>query len=160
MFHRNTLILIASSLFSANVMALDLSGTWQGNFTCSGFNGQKFNYVDKKHTLKISQSDSALAVKWINENTDFSGFVIEDQKAPDAKGQLALANCRSKANLTTDTELANLSVVINRVRRNGSLTGTSIYTLPSNGSGAVIGQCKWSFKLVDTVDPQISQTCP
>ncbi|MEY4720206.1 MAG: hypothetical protein RL563_2824 [Pseudomonadota bacterium] len=154
------LILIVASLLSTPLLAVDLTGTWQGNFTCSGFNGRKFNYVEKNHTLQISQSDSALAAKWLEEKTDFSGFVIEDEKTPQTKGQVALANCKSKADLTVDSELANLNVVINRPRGIGQLTGISIYTLPSVGQGNVVGQCKWNFKLVDTEDPQLSSVCP
>lgn len=63
MFHRNFVTLIVAGLFSANVMALDLTGTWQGNFTCSVFNGKKVNYADKDNTLKISQTGHELAAR-------------------------------------------------------------------------------------------------
>ena len=161
MLLRVVTIALSILMISNDAMALDVTGTWKGNFTCSGFNGKKFNYTDKNHILKITQTNNDLVVKWTNENTNFTGFVIDDQQLPDTKGQLAFANCKTQADLTTDSELAQLNVSINRIKRNGTLTGISIYTLPADNTGNtnVVGQCKWNFKLIDIADPEVTNSC-
>ncbi|MEC4748230.1 hypothetical protein [Methylomicrobium sp. Wu6] len=158
---RFTSLSLALLLISAPAGALDLTGTWAGKFNCSSFGGATFPFVEKNQSLKISQTGNELSVRWLDVNNviaaNFTGFVINDNKKRDTNGQAAIANCTTGPDLTsTIAEIANLKVVINRSKAKGSLTGNSIYS----SKGQAVGQCKWTFKLVNTDDPLIPSTCP
>jgi hypothetical protein len=150
--------------------AIDLTGTWTGKFSCTGFDGRKFSFTQRNQNLRISQaSDRKLWVEWFDEGAlaaKFSGFVLENSRKPETKGRAALADCGTQADITSGiSELANLDVSVNSRKTTGSLKGTSIYTdqiddPDTPDDNPEITQCKWSFKLTDTANPNVSPGCP
>jgi hypothetical protein len=164
-------ILSAIILFvSAPVEAIDLTGTWTGRFNCSGFDGQKFTFTQRSQSLRISQTaDRKLSVQWLDGAdlaASFSGFVIENSNRPDTKGRAAIADCGTKADITTGiSEIANLDASVNPRKGTGSLNGTSILTDQTDNPAdpadlPAIIQCKWIFKLADTTNPNVPPGCP
>ena len=158
-FTRFSLLSLVFPFISAPVGALDLTGTWTGKFNCSNFDGFKFNTVDKQQILKISQFGKKISVEWVGV-ANFTGFVVDDLKKPDSKGQAAIADCLTTSDLTAGfAEMAKLNASgVNRSKGKGSLKGTSIYSLPVPPE--TVGQCNWTFKLSSPVDPGVGASCP
>lgn len=143
---------------SAPAGALDLTGTWVGKFNCSNFDGFKFKTVDRQQVLKISQFGQKVFVAW-DLVANFTGFVVDDLRKPNSRGQVALADCLTTSDLTANfAEMAKLNASVNRNRSKGTLTGTSIYSLPEPPE--TVGLCKWHFTLTNTADPGVGPACP
>lgn len=148
------ILLLAAAFVAVPAGAIDLTGTWQGNFNCTEFDGVKFKFSEKGQVLLITQVGSALNVAW--GTNPLAGIAIADAKKPDEKGAAAIVDCDTTTDLTAGyAELANLQAKVNRPKSKGSLKGTSVYT----GSGGYVGQCKWSFKLINLSDPGVAG-CP
>jgi hypothetical protein len=159
-FTLSSLVILLTSLPAA---AADLTGTWTGRFNCTGFDGKKFSFAQKSQSLKISQTgDNKLSVQWLDGTelaASFSGFVIDNSSKPDTKGRAAIADCGTQADITTGiSEIANLDASVNRSKGRGTLKGTSIYT--DRTQVPEVTQCKWTFKLTDTANPNIPSGCP
>jgi len=151
---------LAITFVSAPADALNLTGTWSGKFKCSNYDGLKFSTLDKNQTLKISQVGQNVSAEWVGV-AKFTGFVIDDLKKPDSKGQAALADCSTNFDLSGGfAEMAKLSASVNPNKGKGSLSGTSVYSVPeSQDVLKTVGQCKWSFKLIDPQDPGVAAGC-
>ena len=150
--------LIAAAAFAAvPAGAFDLTGTWEGSFNCSRFDGEKDKFT-QNGVLLITQTGTALNVEWVGLS-DLEGIAIYDTKKPDEKGQAALIDCTTTNDLTAAgsyAEITSLKVKANRAKGKGSLKGTSVYS----EDGISAGQCKWNFKLTNTADPLVAATCP
>ena len=155
---RFTLLLAAAALVAVPAGAIDLTGTWEGSFNCSEFDGVKFKFTEKNEILLITHVGNALNIDW--DGKPIAGIAINDASKPDEKGAAALVDCRTTTDPTTGyAELASLTAKMNRLKGKGSLKGTSVYT----GSGVMldwVGTCKWKFKLIDLADPAVPATCP
>ncbi len=162
-----TSLSLALLLASAPAAALNLTGTWAGKFNCSGFDGEKFFFVQKGQSLEISQTvDDKVSVLWLDKgkpSASYSGFVLGDlrnAKVFDAKGRMAIAACGTKQDLTTGfSEIVNLTANLNRAIGKGTLVGASLYTdtfpISQTETGHAVVQCQWIYHLVDTADPHV-----
>jgi len=140
---------IGCALGAGPAAALDLTGTWEGKFTCSQFDGAPARFSEPDETLRITQAGNDVNVDWVGIAT-WTGVVIADVKTPDAKGEVALLDCASTADLFGNySEIVRLAAKVNREKGKGSLKGLTIYSPP----GLVAGSCKASFKLVDPAAP-------
>ncbi|MGJ0486376.1 MAG: hypothetical protein ACR65R_17850 [Methylomicrobium sp.] len=160
-FTRFTILSLIIMFISPSAGAVNLTGTWAGKFTCTGFDGEKFTFVQNNQSLKISQTNgNKVFVQWFDQGvlaSNFSGFVTNRISRPDTKGHAAIADCVTKSDITTGfSEIADLNVSTIPSKGKGSLTGASIYT----DKGVEVTQCKWTFKLVDTATPAIPAGCP
>ncbi|EIC30890.1 MULTISPECIES: hypothetical protein [Methylomicrobium] len=167
-------ILLLSFSFSAG--AVNLTGTWTGRFRCSGFDGINFSFVQPNRSqppqsLRISQppDGSRLSVQWLDGEelaATFTGFTIDSITRPTTRGHAAIADCATKADITSGvSEITDLNAVVNPNRGTGSLTGLSIYTDqtddPNNPNDRPeVTRCRWIFRLADTADPGIPASCP
>ncbi|MBL1262225.1 hypothetical protein [Candidatus Methylomicrobium oryzae] len=167
-------ILLLSFSFSAG--AVNLTGTWTGKFRCSGFDGANFSFVQPNRdqpsqSLKISQPQNGnrLSAQWFDGEalaSTFTGFVIDSITKPATRGHAAIADCGTKADITSGvSEIADLNATVNPNRGTGSLTGVSIYTDQTNDPNAPedrpeVTRCQWIFRLADTADPGIPANCP
>jgi len=150
------LVVAIACLSPASVYALDLTGTWVGQWKCTAFDGEKFKPVSGPgDILTISQTGSSVVIG--GSGSPWSGVVIADSKKPESKGELAGSRC------TTDSigenggdEIARIKAKVNRAKGTGKLKGVSIYI---EGNGTAAGTCKWSYKLADPADPGAS-ACP
>jgi len=150
-------LIVAATFAAVPAGAIDLTGTWEGSFSCSEVDsGVKFKFTLKGEVLFITQVGSALNVQNLGF-ADIAGVAIDDASKPNEKGAVAMIDCDTATDPTTGYgELANLRAKVNRAKGKGSLKGTSVYT----SSGDTVGQCKWNFKLTDTADPGVAATCP
>jgi len=148
---RLALLFSLLALGASPAAALDLTGTWEGTFKCSVFDGFKDKFKEPGEILRITQVGDDLNIEWLG-TADQSGVAIADLKSPDTKGAAALSDCETHADLATGySEIAVLKAKVNRSKGKGKLKGTSIWS----EEGAVIGDCKWKFKLVDPSDPGV-----
>jgi hypothetical protein len=162
---------------SPSVRALDLTGTWTGKLTCTAFSGnnpnaltgEKFSYTLKNQALQISQAGRNLSLRWIDLNQqsptlNFTGIVIDRTSKPDTQGRAAIADCDTDPNLASPSafsEITSLDAKVNRGKGKGTLTGTSVYSYPTTlNAPKEVGQCKWSFKLSNTTNPNVAPGCP
>ena len=148
--------LIAAAAFAAvPASAIDLTGTWEGSFNCSEFDGEKHKFSQKGEVLLITQVGDMLNIAW--DGDPLAGIAINDANKPDQKGAAALIDCDTTTDPTTGfAELAYLLAKIDRLKGKGSLKGTSVLT----GSGVYVGMCKWKFKLVNPANPVVPPACP
>jgi hypothetical protein len=148
-------LLLAAALLAVPAGAIDLTGTWEGTFNCTEFDGEKDKFSQKGEILLITQVGNVLNIDW--SGSPIAGITIDDVKKPDEKGAAALVDCETTTDLTTGyAELANLTAKVNRPKGKGSLKGTSVYTQ----DGDSVGTCKWKFKLMNLADPLVPATCP
>lgn len=167
-------MVLAAMLPSMSAMAIQelpiLTGTWEGKIVCSGTaSGKgKTKLTLDKVKLMISQTGNTISIDREIENSldttypDYTGFVIADLKKPTAKGQAAITHCRSSNNISSGaySELTSLSVTVDRAKAKGTLKGASMYTTPESLNQVhEVGQCKWQFKLIDTVEPLVPAGC-
>jgi hypothetical protein len=147
---RLALLVPLLALAAQPAVALDLTGTWEGKFKCSVFDGATEKFTQPGEILRITQQGDDLNVEWAGV-ADLTGLAIADVKSPDTKGAAALADCETSADLENGpySEIAVLSAKINRAKAKGSLKGTSIWSPDADA----VGDCKWKFKLVDASDP-------
>ena len=147
---------IGCALAAGPAAALDLTGTWVGKFTCSEFDGAAQRFAETGEALRITQTGNDVNVEWVGVSAagvaTFTGTAIPDAKAPDTKGEAALLDCGSSADVLANySEIVRLAAKVNREKGKGSLKGLTIYS----PVGLVAGSCKASFKLVDPADPGV-----
>ena len=148
--------LLASALAPA-ATAFDLTGTWEGRWSCQGFDGAKFRSSNGVSTLLVTQVGNALNVNMDAGDYLYTGGAIPDAASPDTKGEIALAQCG-----TDNIPLAGPDSEILRAR---------VKTNPESGAGVIkalsilessipdVLTCKYSYKRVDTADPAVGG-CP
>jgi hypothetical protein len=153
---RFTTLLVTTLLLAVPAGAIDLTGTWEGTFKCTEVDsGVKQKLTDRNELLAITQVGNVLSVDWVGV-APLAGFVIDDVKKPTEKGAAAIIDCETTTDLTTGyAELANLQANVKSAKGTGKIKGTSTYTR----DGDTTGQCKWSFKRIDTADP-VAAGCP
>jgi len=140
--------------------AIDLTGTWAGKLNCFAYDSKKRKLKFQDQILKISQKpgESLFAGQWLNGTAvtaHFRGFAIDDDIKPDGKGRAGITDCKTDQSSGVYW-VANMNAKIDRSKGKGTLAGTTIYVLYA----AVVYQCEWSLKLLDTKDPGIEYICP
>ncbi|MCC6766277.1 MAG: hypothetical protein IT293_16580 [Deltaproteobacteria bacterium] len=136
--------------------AYDLTGTWVGKWSCKGFDGVKFTSGNKASTLRITQSGNAIAAELDNGVYRYNGGAIPDIAKPD-KGEAALVACpNDNVPLSGgESEIMRAAVKTKASTFKAALKALSVF---EDGSGGV-GTCKYSFKRVDPVNPNVPD-CP
>ena len=142
------------SLFAAApAVAFDLTGHWEGSWSCSGFDFGVKTKDGRETTLAITDfGNGVLAVRL--DNDPWLGIAIYDARDTD-RGEIALVHCGSDANLETGgyTEMARFRVSTSGDR--GSLSGISLYS----SSGHHVATCQYRLTRVDTVNPGLAYSC-
>jgi hypothetical protein len=148
------LVLAAGLVGAASVEALDLTGTWQGQISCSGLTGagdrDRFRVPNP---VEITQVGDAIRVRDAGANLLYAGRVIEASSNPDA-GIAMFVGCPTDNTLPPDSELVHARVTVTPAR--GKLTATGPFHDADNGGFFL---CRWSYTRVDTVDPAVP-ACP
>jgi hypothetical protein len=139
----------ALSLLAPPAGAFDATGTWEGSWTCTGFNGAKTKTDDKDSTLEINGLQATL-----DGLATFTVLPIDDTADPTAKGEMALFRCATDNQPVANgaAEMLRLKVKVNAAKGTGTISGTSIL---EDGTGGV-ASCKYKFKRTSTTGPEIS----
>lgn len=150
MIGRTALLFVLA--FATPAGALDLTGTWLGRFKCTSYDGSKDSFTVTGDTLTITQTGDLLAV-----DDNFSGFAIADAGKPLQRGEAMLGHCGTSNDPSVGpSEIARLKAKVDRDKGKGKLKGRSVYT----DGGNQIGSCRWSYKLMDTADPDAPGCAP
>jgi hypothetical protein len=158
--------LLALSLFSTLVAAavapgalaqFSLTGSWEGRWSCQGFDGAKFRSSNGQSTVLITQTDNTLAVNMDEGDYLYNGAAIPDGSSPTTKGEIVLSQCGTD-NLPLagpDAEVLRAKVKADAEKGTGSIDGLSILesAIPD------VLTCKYSYKRVSTTDPAVA-ACP
>lgn len=156
-FALSLVALAASAALGPAAAAFDLTGTWQGRWSCQGFDGSKFRSFNNESVVLITQNGNTLAVNMDAGDYLYNGGAIPDTGAPTTKGEIALTQCGTD-NLPLageDTEILRAKVKADAEKGTGSLKGLSILesAIPD------VLTCKYSYKRVDTANPNVP-ACP
>jgi hypothetical protein len=141
--------LLAPIWVATGAGALDLNGTWEGKWTCDGFNGSK---------VKPSLTGSVLLVNGFNVDRDggtlYQEVIIPDVNDPDRKGEALMVLCTTEPNPTNSLpgEMIRFKAKVDPVKGTGTLRGTSTY---DDGMSTVF-TCKYTYKRVDPTPPGVS----
>lgn len=146
-----TLLSLATA--GSPALAFDLTGTWAGKWSCKGFDGEKFTTSNKNSTLRITQTGGNLAAELDNGDYHYNGGAIPDAAKPE-KGEIVFDACAND-NLPladAESEIVRAAVKTKAGTFKASLKGTSIFE--DNFGG--VGSCKYTFKRLDVVNPNIA----
>lgn len=139
-----------------SAQAYDLTGTWIGKYSCKGFDGSKFSSGSKSSTFAITQSGNTMAVNLDNGEYRYNGGAIPDTTKPE-KGEAVFLEC-SNSNVpfaAGESEIIRVAVKTKAGTVKATLKGLSIFEDDMFG----VGTCKYTFKRVDTANPNVPG-CP
>jgi hypothetical protein len=141
-------------LVATPAAAFDLTGHWEGSWTCSGFEyGVKTKEVDRESTIAITDFGNGVLAARV-DNAPWLGIAIYDDGNTD-RGEVAMVHCGSDANLESGsfTEISRFRVSTSGER--GTLSGISLYSK----HGLHIATCQYRLTRVDTVNPGLAYSC-
>lgn len=136
--------------------AYDLTGTWIGKYSCKGFDGAKFSSGSKSSTFLITQQGNAIAVDLDNGEYRYNGGAIPDTAKPE-KGEAVFLECSNDSVPFSggESEIIRVAVKTKAGVVKATLKGLSIFEDDMFG----VGTCKYTFKRVDTANPNVPG-CP
>ena len=136
---------------AAPASAVDLTGTWEGSYTCQGFDGVNFKTGNKNSVLLIFQDGITFSADLDAGDFVYNGVAIDDDADPQGKGNLIMNQCGTDAIPLqgAESEMMRLAIKVNPDKGTGALKGVSIVEFVDNGVGTVV-TCKLKFKRVST----------
>ena len=131
--------------------AADLTGTWEGSYTCQGFDGVNFKTGNKDSVLLISQEGSNFSADLDAGDFVYNGVVIDDDSDPQGKGNLIMNQCGTDPFPLegAEAEMMRMTIKVNPDKGTGALKGVSIVEFVDNAVPTVV-TCKLKFKRVST----------
>jgi hypothetical protein len=148
---------LAAAAAAPAASAFDLTGTWEGRWSCQGFDGVKFKSRNSQSTVQITQTGNTLAVNMDNGDYLYNGGAVPDAGSPTTKGEIALTQCGTDSVPLAGpaSELLRAKVKADPERGTGSMKGLSILesAIPD------VLTCKYSYKRTSTTDPAVA-ACP
>jgi hypothetical protein len=147
-----------------NAIALDLTGTWKGKWTCTGFDGESYKEIVNV-TYAITQVGNNLSMYENMYGCYFNGLLIEDLYSPDQKGQIIFIDCNTNTSLTT-VEANNEWSEMGRARV--TIRGRKAVSLWNSVTGgrdvglgySYVETCQGKLIRVDIDDPGVVSPCP
>ena len=154
---RSALPLLLALATPLSAQAIDLTGTWEGKYTCKGSDGSNFSY-SVPGPLEISQNGAEIRAQFpFDKGADvYAGVSIDDDRKPLDKGVAYFVHCGmsdvpgSGVNDFDETAFARATTKSNG---GGKLKATTTFFIGS--PPPEVSSCKWSYKRVDTVDPLV-----
>lgn len=149
-----TAAMMLTTVMSAN--AFDLTGTWKGSWKCSEFdNGSKDQAGNPESTLLITSLGNNTFAARLDNADIYRGVEIPNTAKPE-KGELAIVNCGGSDDLTADkfTELGRFKVATKGPK--GTLSGITVWS----ADPTQVATCKYKYKRVDTLNPNLIYACP
>jgi len=145
--------LVVSATWAGNAQAFDLTGTWEGKWSCKGFDGSKFKSANKESIMLITQAGDTVNVDVDGGEFHYNGRAIPDDAKPE-KGEVVLAACPND-NLPGaggEAETVRATVKTKLTTFKATFKAISIFDddFPS------VGTCKYTFKRIDAADPGVS----
>jgi hypothetical protein len=148
---------LASASLASSARAVDLTGTWEGSYTCQGFDGASFKAGNKTSTLLIFQEGTTFSANLDGDDYLYNGAVINDTGKPDALGEMVMNQCGNDPLplLGAEGEIVRMKVKVDAAKGTGSLKGISIIETPIPD----VVTCKYKYKRISTTVVKFL-TCP
>jgi hypothetical protein len=146
-------------LAATSAQAFDLTGTWEGTYTCKGSNQGVKDAYEEALVAQITQAGNAIgaAITFSGTPYKYNGIAVANATKPD-KGDVVLVLCGSDDDLSTGAydEIGRFSIVTKPAKGTGSLKGSSQFSTPSPAAYT----CKWKLKRTDPANPVVTTACP
>jgi hypothetical protein len=141
--------------------AIDLTGTWQGSYTCQGFDGVNFKAGNKASVLLINQTDTHFSADLDGGDYIYNGVAIDDDADPQGKGNLVMNQCGTDPFPTegAEGEIVRMAAKVNPDKGTGSLKGVSIVEFLDEARPTVV-TCKFKYKRVSTAPVKFNGCAP
>ena len=156
-----------SNILGVPAYAFDLTGHWQGKWSCKGFSApfmdhgklvNKFASANATSTLAITQSGADFGAE-IDGTFRYNSVGMNDAK-DDHKGEAIVLGCLDANTLPTNgTEIVRAQVKTKAGTFKATFSGISVFGENFGGSFPEVETCKYSYKRIDTTDPSIG-ACP
>jgi hypothetical protein len=137
--------------------AFDLTGTWQGRWTCKGFDGEPFAIVNLDSSMVVTQVGGVVTVDIDVGSLVYNGEAIDDALKPAEKGEVVLLQCGTDdvPLTTTEGEIVRATARTRIGRTKAMFRAVSIFEDHLGG----VGTCRYSYKRLDTLDLGVP-ACP
>ncbi len=149
--------LLGILLTGSPLLAFDLTGTWDGTWSCAGFDGAKFSTKAETSVLEITDSGGNVARARIDDFYSYTVGIIPDGEKPEESGEGVLVECGTDALPLqgSEAELMRAKVKLKLGTDKAAFSGSSIF---EDELGSV-GTCTYTYKRRDRVDPVVPP-CP
>ena len=148
-----TLLAFAAAVTAAtSAQAIDLTGTWNGSYSCVNFDGATTKNKTKDSVLLIVQTGTTLsAIIDDGSGGTYRGATIDATAKPTEQGETVFNFCSTDALPLADSasELVRLKAKVNPEKGTGTLSGVSYFEQPGN-----MLTCKLKYKRVNTAPPK------
>jgi hypothetical protein len=150
------LVMVAATYASPAQAALDLTGTWEGTWSCKDVTSGAVAKPGGTITMTITQSGSDVNAFFDRgvSNDGFQGHVQEITAKP-GQGATTLIACETRAGSTDYAETVSAKIKV--TAKSATFKGVSTYELAATPT--VGGQCKYSLKRTATANPGVA-ACP
>jgi hypothetical protein len=151
---KKTILAIAiAALAAASAGAIDLTGTWNGKYSCQDFDGDYAKFKSSESVLRIVQTGTTLVASIDGGAGTYDGAVIDSTAKPAQEGEAVLNLCLTSAAPLGGGELFKIKAKVDPEKGTGTISGVSHYE-----GGTVVNTCKLKYKRVST-DPGKVDTC-
>ena len=132
--------------------AFDMTGTWEGGWTCRvQHNGTFTSFSVKAVTMQVTQQDSTVYLDFFNGKYHYSGWAEADSENAN-RGAVTVVECRTSPTSTAFNEVISARV---KTSGGGEFSGTSTYSLIDPLVTDIGGICKLTFKRTSAADPGV-----
>ena len=155
---RSALLFVLALAFPLSAQAFDLTGTWEGKYTCKGSDGSNFAY-SVPTTIEITHVGTEIRLQFPFEGGAdvYAGLSIDDDKKPLEKGVAYLIHCgMTDVPGSGENDFDETAFVRATTKSNGggTLKGSTVFFV-SAPPPPEISSCKWSYKRTSTADPGV-----
>ena len=153
---RSALVLAFALAFPLAADAFNLTGSWQGKYTCRAFDGTKFSF-NVPGTLEITQNgtDIDLQLPFTGGADVYRGISIDATGKPE-QGAVYFAHCGiSDVPGTGDNNFDETGFALVKTKENGDGTFKAATTFFLATPPLEAASCKWSYKRVSTTNPNV-----
>jgi hypothetical protein len=154
------LCLVAASAHAGAPIASNLTGTYQGSFTCkqTHLNGERDSFKMVNSVLQIAQVSTYMNGAFLDVTIDgvpYSARSIDVGGAGSGKGVGAFVFCGGGDEAYTgDTEVEKFTFKLNATKGTGTIKKTGLFNYSET-----LGSCKGSWKRTSTAVPVIAVSC-
>ena len=147
-------LFVLFTLTSIAAWGIDLTGTWEGKQVCQYFDGRKSIQTDED-VLRVSQNGEDFYFSSVLVDEIFHGRIIESAQHPDKSAQAVFVECETTES-SAYQELGRATKLQTKAKGGGLFKATSnFFQLPDSEVRLLLGTCIWTYKRVDTIDPNI-----
>jgi putative lipoic acid-binding regulatory protein len=147
-------IAVAALSVATSARAIDLTGTWNGSYSCTGFDGEPTKNKVKDSVLLVVQTGATLSAIIDNgSGGTYRGATIDATAKPTEQGETVWNACSTDPLPLADSasELVRLKVKVDPDKGAGTLSGVSYFEQPGN-----LLTCKLKYKRASTAPPKFA----